>query len=364
VWLVDAAKEFDHLSPHGIVGDEFLYEHVHFNFAGNYLLAKLVAEKLLQPLRLSKAVSHNVDWPTESECADRLGLTPYHRVLTLREMLVRLRAPPFDQHVGHESRIKKIELELAHWSSQLTPDAARRAIDRFEQLIDEDPLDWMLRKQFSALLESTGDLDGAIDQWERITNQLPHYAEGFQRLGALRNRAKKWSDAEQSLHVALTLRPDYATAANSLAIALSHLDRCTESYYWFTRAVTLKPDYSEAYFNWGLVLASQDDRSTAVEKFQSALEADSDYLPAHLKLGEHFVSAGDYDAAEPHYRAVVRLKPDDPAGRLNLGSLYLKRNQPDKAILELQRAVELDPNSRLARQALRQARQVSEDRKK
>ena len=39
VYLLDAAGALAQSSPEGIPGLEFFYEHVHLNFAGNYLLA-------------------------------------------------------------------------------------------------------------------------------------------------------------------------------------------------------------------------------------------------------------------------------------------------------------------------------------
>ncbi len=40
VHLVDAEAAMAAQSPHGLVGEEFLYEHVHLNFEGNYLVAR------------------------------------------------------------------------------------------------------------------------------------------------------------------------------------------------------------------------------------------------------------------------------------------------------------------------------------
>ena len=45
VHLLDAARIFAQNSPAGIPGLELFYEHVHMNFAGNYLLALNFAEQ-------------------------------------------------------------------------------------------------------------------------------------------------------------------------------------------------------------------------------------------------------------------------------------------------------------------------------
>ena len=358
VHLIDANSSFARRSPHGIIGEEFLYEHVHLNFAGNYVLAKLFAQQLIGALHLEADGNASDVWPSAQQCADRLGLTPYHRYLILREMRTRLRASPFDQQANCQARAAKLETEIDRLQMALTSDALRTAVAHYQQLLEHDPTDSILRKQFAALLESTGDVQGAIQQWVEITHQLAHHAEGFYKMGTLLNRAKQWNEAEQALGRALALRPAYARARNSLGICLSHLGRFEDSNRQFAEAVALRPNYAEAYVNWGLVLASQGDTEGARGRYLRALQAEPDYLPAHLRLGKQYVAAEQYGDALPHYTAVVRVKPNDPAAQLNLGLLYIKKKQAAEAVHHLEQAVQLDPSNRLARQALAQARHL------
>ena len=50
VYLVDAVKAIEKNSPHNVAGEELFYEHVHYNFNGNYLLARTVFEQVEQIL--------------------------------------------------------------------------------------------------------------------------------------------------------------------------------------------------------------------------------------------------------------------------------------------------------------------------
>ncbi len=97
VIFIDGEKELARQTPGGIVGDEWLHEHVHLNFSGNYRLARLLAERLADRLDLSASDEgmNPPTWPSEEACADLLGLTPYHRLLITREMRGRLSEPPF-----------------------------------------------------------------------------------------------------------------------------------------------------------------------------------------------------------------------------------------------------------------------------
>ena len=355
VIFVDADEELARQVPDKIIGNELLHEHVHLNFTGNYQLARLLAERLAETLGLSakSGGNHPQAWPSEETSADLLGLTPYHRLLITREMRGRLNAPPFNRQINHSTRDENLRAAAADLSAALTPEVVGRTTARFQQQIAKRPSDRILREQFAVLLETVGDLDGAIEQYRQITSHLSHHPEAFVRLGVLLNRIGKWQDAEQTLRTALALRPDYATAASWLGICLVRQGRYAEAHEQFRKTVELQPAFAEAWLNWGLVLANRDDPAGALEKYQAAVAADEDYLPAHDRLGKTYIAAGDPDAALPHYAAVVRLKPKDPVAHLNLGLLYLKMgNRHVDATRHLKRTLELDPGNHYAQQGL------------
>ncbi|MCP4190837.1 MAG: tetratricopeptide repeat protein [Planctomycetaceae bacterium] len=358
VRFVDACENFANASDDGIPGSEFLHEHVHFNFDGNYLLACVLADQLVDLLDLEENPDAQVDWPSADECAVRLGLTPYHRALVAQEMRGRLQTPPFNTQITHQRDLARLAAEESRWKAEMTGSAASSALDNFRNLLESDPNDTVLRAQFSMLLESTGDIAGATEQWMEISLRFPHSAEAFFRLGALFNREKKWNQAEQALSKALAIRPSFARALNSLGICLSHLQKFDESCLRFSQAVALRPEFGEAYLNWGQVLASQGKERDAIERYAAAIEANPDYLPAHVRLAKYYVRQQDFTAAEPFYRAVARLRPDNSGAATNLGVLYMRLKQRTKAIEQLTRALKLDPTNDLAERALAQARQL------
>ena len=338
-----------------VPGNEHFYEHVHFKFAGNYVIGRAFARKLAVALGLSPHEDASQDgWVSQSECAAELGLTPFHERLTLLDVRGRLNSPPFGEQLGHAERDAAIAQEMQQLASQMTPEMGQKTIEHYNQLIEKRPDDWLLRQQFAMLLDSIGQQAAAAEQYAAIAKQLPHNAEAQFRIGAQYNRMKQREKAEVALQKAIELRPDFARAYNSLGICLSHQDRANESYEQFAKAVAMQPTFAEAYVNWGMVLAAKDQQDAAVAKYLQAIDVAPNNLQARAELGKHFVSANKYQDAMPHYEAIARVLPNDVASQLNLGLLYLKvGDHRQQAREQFERVLKLSPENPQATEGLR-----------
>ena len=284
VELVDAELAFEQIAESGVIGSEFLYEHVHFTARGNYELAKLFGERVTQQLDFVKADARS-DWASLEECKERLGWTPFHERLTLQDVSGRLNAPPFSTLSNRTQRTLELQEHANELGKQLTPQLGKETIASYSRMLEQNPDRWILRQQLGLLLDSVGDRAGAAEQFREVTRVLPHRPEPYFRLGAQYNRLRSWAEAERALRKAVELRPDFARAYNSLGICLSHQEEFDGSYRQFARAVQLQPSFAEAFYNWGLVLANQNDMEEAKSKFEAALSADPNYGPAKKKLG-------------------------------------------------------------------------------
>ncbi len=113
VALVDGERALAEKSPNGIPGEELFYEHVHLTFQGNYALARAIAEKVENVLKLPE----NVAWPDISQCAKRLGYTSRDVQLALSTLFGRLSDVPFTFQFNHDEEMRR----LTEASRQLPP---------------------------------------------------------------------------------------------------------------------------------------------------------------------------------------------------------------------------------------------------
>src|SRR5262249_40056674 len=88
--LSDAISLVASNSPGAIPGQEWFYEHVHFNFDGNYRLARAWADQVARFLPAVITNAAKGDWAPQDLCERTLGLTDWNRYSVLEDMLNRL----------------------------------------------------------------------------------------------------------------------------------------------------------------------------------------------------------------------------------------------------------------------------------
>ncbi|MDR2991192.1 MAG: tetratricopeptide repeat protein [Burkholderiaceae bacterium] len=93
-----------------------------------------------------------------------------------------------------------------------------------------------------------------------VTSRWPGFAPGWNLLGMIRQKQRRYQEAFDAYSQALRCNPRLADAWANAAQALSHLERHTQARAAAERAVQLAPDYLPALRTLGAVLCDGDDR--------------------------------------------------------------------------------------------------------
>ena len=125
--LCDAVALLATNSPVGIPGREAFYEHVHFNFDGNYLLARAWAQAVGRLLPLEAPGAPPGNWASQALCERRLALTDWNRYAVLEDVLQRLASPPFTEQIQHSLQVETVRGQLQEVGRRLTRSAAEEA---------------------------------------------------------------------------------------------------------------------------------------------------------------------------------------------------------------------------------------------
>jgi tetratricopeptide (TPR) repeat protein len=184
--VFDAAAVLAQALPDGVCGRETFFEHVHFNFDGEFALGRAWAEqvaKLLPAGILLAARTHT--WVSQETCDRDLGLTDWNRCAVTEHMLAFCSTPPLSDQSNNAERTQRLRDEVAHLRQQMNAATAQAAVAVYQAAINRAPQDFLLRENFAEFLELAGDLKSAAAQWQAVGELIPHSCEPFYQAGRL-----------------------------------------------------------------------------------------------------------------------------------------------------------------------------------
>lgn len=354
VRFFDAVATMSANSNVGIPGDESFYEHVHFHFDGNYRLARALAEKISAQFPLPIKQRSASDWATQEQCERDLGLTDWNRREVFDNVVRRLAQPPFAGQPGNEARMNFWRTRLNDLRRELSATNASTARGVYVAALQKRPGDFRLHWNFAEFLEATRDLNGAVAEWKKIQELIPHHHVSYYQVGRLLAEQGQAADARAWLNKALALRPDLAAGwleLGKLDAAEKHFD---EALQHFGRARRLVPQESRIYYHTAKVYSTLKLSAEAIRQAQEAVRLDPRYWEAHSFLGEELAFSGRVQEAQREFETVLRINPDYPWAHLNLGVAFFQQGRREEAMRQFEEALRLDPQLALARQYLEQ----------
>lgn len=339
--FVDAALAFETNSPNRICGGLYFWEHVHFNFAGNYLLAKLVGDQVANILKTSSMPGATNSWMTMEQCAQELGWTDWHQYRLIEAVRSRLQRHPFISQFGAVDRDRRLSDFLTRLHPATEPDALKNHEKLFQQALAKRPGDWILQDQYAKMLEAFGQNDRAAVAWRKVLELVPHHLMAHFQLGRVLNRGTDRAEAIRYLQAALKLMPRFPEAQNSLGIAYAHQKRYDQAYRQFANALESRPDFADAHVSWGMTLANQHDFGGAIGHLEAALKLNTNHFPAHVNLAGILVQQNDFTGALGHYETAFRLQPVDAETHYRLGIKSAAEGNAAEAMVRFSEAVRL-----------------------
>jgi tetratricopeptide (TPR) repeat protein len=345
----DAANVLAAQAADGVCGREFFFEHVHFNFDGEFALGRAWAaqvEKMLPPEISSHAVTN--DWASREICEARLGLTDWNRCAVTEMVLDRLGRPPLDDQLNNAERAAALRAEVARLRARMNSDAAQTAANVYLKAIERSPADYLLRENFAEFLESAGDLKSALAQRQAMLPLLPQHCESFYQVGRLLEELNQFDAAEPYLLKAVALRPRLAEGWSELGNAHLGGGKNAEALADFQRAAELEPANAMNRALAGKALAKLNRHAEAIQNYQQALQVQPDLWEADLALGDEFAALNQFAEAKDAYAQVVKVKPENALAHLDLGVMQARLGLWDEALAQFGETLRLEPGNRQA----------------
>jgi tetratricopeptide (TPR) repeat protein len=356
--LSDAVALVSSHSPSRIAGEESFYEHVHFNFDGNYRLAQAWADQVSHLLPASNTSTAKTDWASQELCERRLGLTDWNRYAVLEDMLGRLSQPPFPAQANHKAQLAALRAQIKELRQSMNETAATRARQLYQEALQAAPEDHRLHENFAEFCDLTGALQEAVAEWERVSQLIPQHHLAYFQTGRLLRRMGKLDEATKWLEQAVTLRPDLAPGwleLGNIHAARGELELALKDY---AREKELTPQDYHVYYYIARVLSRQKQSPDAIQNFRQSLKLQPNYWEAHYALGEELAFSDQTSEARDEFQATLRQKPDYAPAHLNLGVALLKLGDADGALREFAETQRLEPQNQTAQSYIQHIQQA------
>ena len=333
-------------SPGGIAGKELFFEHVHFEFAGNYLLARAVFDGVERALPQLAAGGRQEPPVSLQECAKALALTPKNELERLQSMAPLMSRPPFTDQLGHEAQMAALKgriMELERISS--TREGFAEAEKTYEEALKRAPDDCTIRRGFGQLLLDEDEYESAAGQFGTVREKCPWLPGVYTDLGFAEEKMGRDNEAVAYFRKALELGFDLATTHTYLGIVLGDQGKRDEAIAQYRQALEINPAHELARLNLALTLTITGKLDEAVSQFKEVLESDPDNYLAHYGLGYALSLQGRTEESVSHYRKSLEIKPDFEPAQNKLGNWLLDRGETDEAEALFRKAVEFNPDN-------------------
>lgn len=269
--VVEMEETFARRSLHGIIGREFVSEHLHPNFDGYFLMAKTFGEAIRQ----SGALMPGEQWTSRVRDGDDDFFREFSAVTE------------FDLEIGG----RKIDRLTSRWPFRLgqfpddrekisTPPIVRQVVEDYQS----NKIAWNTAHfHLAEYYQRQGQFDKAIREYRAVIKIVPDNDSPYARIADLLIQQKKYADAATSLYSAV--------AVNNASPFL--------------------------HAKLGLVNFLQYDFNAAAEYFQRAVQINqgrpvlptNDLASAHYYLALSQIQIGKLQPAQTNLAEVLRYQP-------------------------------------------------------
>lgn len=362
--LSDAEAVLAAASPHHLAGNEVFFEHVHFNFRGNYLLGRKWAEEVRRCLPQSFTNPAKADWATQEVCDRDLGLTPWNRSFVIESVMRRMQQPPLGSQFNNSNRLAALQAELNPLvAQQRNTNAIMRAGQSLVDAIQRAPHDAFLQEGFANFLEAVGDRRQAAGAYRKVLELLPHDYYARLQLGRLQGELGQPADGEPLLREAARQRPSVPDAWAELGNVQMAQQKYAAALESYSTAIERRPSDARYLCFQANALARLGRNAEAMTTYRRALQINSGLSEAHFELAGLLAAENELVEAAREYTEALRLNPGHANTRINFGVVLSRQGQLDDAIQQFRLALQLEPNNAAAAEYLRQISARREQRR-
>lgn len=184
-----------------------------------------------------------------------------------------------------------------------------------------------LQRLHADLMKSQGRPTEAAWAYERIVHEQPDNVDAWNNLGNARHETGDLDGAMDAFQRARQIAPEMPVIYTNLARVLMSKDRYEDACLMLEKAALLAPQDPAPLIELGRTLTSIDHPEAALKALGDAARLNPKDPRVFIAIGLAFTDLSDQQQAERAYKFAVQADPSFPAGYLNLGILLEKANR-------------------------------------
>jgi len=173
-----------------------------------------------------------------------------------------------------------------------------------------------------------------------LSASAPPSLEPYFDLAKGQMRLKRFAQAEKTVRLLLSRRPDDPLLWQWLGVVDAGQGRLTEGIEALSHAVELSPDLPEAHFNLALLLEGRDDHEHAMRHLEAAVAGRPTLAAAWLYIGRISHRLDRLDAAASALEQALAIEPALTRAYVEWGEVLVEQGKHDEAMRLLRHGVE------------------------
>ena len=188
VSFVHSSKGFDRASAPYAPGWDLLVEHVHYDFSGNAVLARIFARAIAR--HLSPTTPPKLLKP--EEVAARIGFPNHETIENLKNLQGMAKQPPFPGQSNYQDYLAFLATELSSVTAEVGE--PKDVVRRRQQVLVDGEGDWKLHFEMIALARHLKNKQAQYYHLDQLFKLYPHNRESYINLATLLSQDGRWAE--------------------------------------------------------------------------------------------------------------------------------------------------------------------------
>ena len=193
-------------------------------------------------------------------------------------------------------------------------------------------------------LQTRGKFKEALKLYSKLLYEDDNNEKLLFLIGTSYLQSEQYNRAVEFLEKSIKINPKLQNAFNNKGIALTKLNKFSESILDYDKAIAINKKFFDAHLNKGFSLRKLNKYKEAIECFKFCENLDPKQAKIYNNLGDVYSDLKDYNEAVQNYNKAIFLNKNFAVAYYNRGRLLSSLGHYRSAISDLNEALKLNKN--------------------